>query len=150
MKKRLDGVRGAIAVAASWAVVWGFPAFVIEGLANVGVELPITYTVDMWPQTLVIPGLLCGLLFFVVLALVPRGIEDFPLASLSALGGVIGLAAGGVAVVTLIGDALPTLWVIAATTLLGAASGAASALPFRYLARRQVAEGAVAHPGGSS
>jgi hypothetical protein len=146
MKKRLGGVKGAIAVAMSWAVVWGFPAFVIEGLANVGVELPITYTIDMWPQTLVMPGLLCGLLFFGVLAVAPgrRGIEDIPVASLSALGAVIGLVLGGVAVLALTGDAFPTLWVIGATTLLGAAAAAASALLFRYLARRQAPEGAEA------
>jgi hypothetical protein len=90
--------------------------------------------------------LLCGLLFSGVLALAAgrRGIEDFPVASLSALGAVIGLVLGGVAVVTLTGDAFPTLGVIGATTLLGAAAGATSALLFRYLARRHVPEGAEA------
>jgi hypothetical protein len=146
MKKRLGGVKGAITVAMSWAVVWGLPAFVIEGLANVGVELPITYTIDMWPQTLVMPGLLCSLLFSGVLAVAAgrRGIEDFPVASLSALGAVIGLVPGGVAVVKLTGDAFPILGVIGATALLGAAAGAASALLFRYLTRRHVPEGAAA------
>ena len=146
MKKRIGGMKGAIAVVMSWTGVWGFPAFVIEGLGNLGIELPITYTIDMWPQTLVMPGLLCGLLFFGVLALAAgrRGIEDFPVASLSALGAVIGLVLGGVAVLILTGDAFPTLWVIGATTLLGAAAGAASALVLRYLVRRHVLEGAEA------
>lgn len=146
MKKRLGGVKGAITVAMSWAVVWGLPAFVIEGLANVGVDLPITYTIDMWPQTLVMPGLLCSLLFSGVLAGAAgrRGIEDFPVASLAALGAAIGLVMGGVAVVKLTGDAFPILGVIGATTLLGAAAGAVSALLFRYLARRHVPEAAEA------
>ena len=148
MKKRLCGVKGVLAVVMSWAVVWGFPAFVIEGLGNLGVELPITYTIDMWPQTLVIPGVLCGLLFSGVLALAARrrGVEDVPVASLSALGAVIGLVPGGFGLVTLIGDAFPTLWVIGAATLLGAAAGATTALLFRYLARRHVTERAEASP----
>lgn len=140
--KRSDGMNAAIAVAVSWAAVWGFPAFVIEGLANLGVEFSITYAVDMWPQVLVIPGLLCGLLFWGAIAVAAgdRRNEDLPVEGLAALGAVIGLAPGGFAVANLTGDAIPTLWVIGATTLMGATAGSASALLFRYLARRRGAE----------
>jgi hypothetical protein len=73
-----------------------------------------------------------------------RGIEDIPVASLSALGAVLGLVPGGFGVVALTGDAFPTPWVLGSTTLLGAAAAAASGLLFRYLARRHAPEGAEA------
>jgi len=83
-----SGFRRVMGLAATWALIWAVPGMMIEALANVGVALPFTRAVDMWPQTLGIPGLFGGVFFGVLLAVrgsLPR-FEALPAAGLVAWG----------------------------------------------------------------
>lgn len=64
MTKWLTGIRGALLMGAIWGVQWGLAGGFIEAFIDPRGEM-----VDMWPQTLAIPGFLVGLAFSAALQL---------------------------------------------------------------------------------
>lgn len=134
-------------LALAWALIYALPAVPLEGLPNLGVRLPSwAYEVDMWPQTLAIPGFIGGLFFAALLALTGRVrmFERSSLAVLVGLGAVAGLMVGGF--VRLLNGPAESGWLlvaIAIATLLGAIAGPVSALVFRFVeGRRRTPSGA--------
>lgn len=126
-------------LAVAWALIYALPAVPIEGLSNLRIDFSFTHAVDMWPQTLGIPGFIGGLFFGALLAIAGqlRGFEELPLGRLLAWGTGAGLLVGGFVMLMITPEPLHvTAWVVGIATLLGAVSGPASALAFRYLARR--------------
>jgi hypothetical protein len=140
MKKRMGGVSGAIAMVLTWAFVWAIPGGAIEALSNLGLELSFASNVDMWPQTLAIPGFVGGLVFSALLAVVERGrgLEGLSLGLLAGLGVIVGLLVGGIFMAAgwIGGESAP--YEFAFTTVMGGVAAVASGLLFRYLARRKV------------
>lgn len=65
MKKWLRGIRGAVRMGLIWAAQWALAGLFIEAFVD-----PNGSLVDMWPQTLAIPGFLVGVLFSAVLQIV--------------------------------------------------------------------------------
>lgn len=62
MKKSLTGIRGAVIMGMIWGAQWGLAGLFIEAFVD-----PKGALVDMWPQTLAIPGFLVGVVFSAVL-----------------------------------------------------------------------------------
>ena len=60
--KRVTGVRGAGRMGLIWAAQWGLAGGFIEAFVD-----PRGTLVDMWPQTLAIPGFVVGVAYFAML-----------------------------------------------------------------------------------
>lgn len=127
-------------VALTWAFIYALPAVPIEGLSNVGIDFSFTHAVDMWPQTLGIPGFIGGLIFGALLAIAGhlRGFEELSVGRLAAWGTVAGLLLGGFVMLMVVPEPLHvTAWIVGVATVLGALAGPLSALVFRYIASRR-------------
>ena len=146
MKFRTGTFVGALAMVAVWGVLWALPGGVIEAIDNVAPSAhSFTRQIDMWPQTLGLPGLMAGLVFTVLLLMTQgrRGFGELSLVATGALGAVSGLLVG-VLVVWGIELGLSDPWQLGVTlaglaTVLGALAGVGSTLLFRYLAQRRAA-----------
>lgn len=71
MKGLWRRVRGALGLGVIWAGGGAFIGGLIELISNIFPGLPL-YFIDMWPQTLAIPGFLGGVIFSVVLGVAAR------------------------------------------------------------------------------
>lgn len=141
---------GVFGVAAIWALVWALPAFVIEGLSNIGINFPITSLFDIWPMVLGIPGVIGGVAFRggLFIANRQRSLEQWSPESVAIWGGLIGLLLGTLAFFN--GVAYPeyrAVWprataIIGLTTVLGIAAALTSALVFRYAGEERLTAGA--------
>lgn len=127
MKTWLTRIRGAFGMGLTWAAGWGFVGGLVELALNIFPNLPLPF-IDMWIQTLAIPGFLGGLAFSTILRLGGRRrrFDELSLARFGVWGAAGGLAVGAFAVV-LLGGGMPqaaVLAVVGTTSLLGAASAA--------------------------
>ena len=98
----------------AWAFGWGFVGGMIELASNLGLHLSWFSAVDMWPQTLAIPGFLGGALFSVVLGVVARHrrFDDLSVRKFAVWGALTGAAAGGLLVgAGLLAPVIPALLV---------------------------------------
>src|SRR5688572_28286676 len=122
MNKGLGRVFG---LAMAWAVIWAIPGGAIEAVDNVLPSLlPFASEIDMWPQTLAIPGLVGGLIFGALLAIAERrrGFEELSLARVSLWGAVAGLLLSGIALAVDYFTAATIPWLIALSVVAGVGS----------------------------
>ena len=135
------GIGRVLLLIGAWAFAYALPAVPLEGLPNLGVPLPAwAYEVDMWPQTLGIPGVIASAFFMALLMATGRlrNFERMPTAGLIGRGAVAGLLAGGVVLAVLRGEPLGASSVIlCGATALGAIAAPISAAAFRFLERRR-------------
>ncbi|MBW3553514.1 MAG: hypothetical protein KY466_08390 [Gemmatimonadetes bacterium] len=145
MEFRTGNFVGVVAMALVWGFLWALPGGAIEAIDNVAPGAHgFTRQIDMWPQTLGLPGLVGGVLFSVLLLITQgrRGFAELSLRRSGAWGAVAGMLVGAL-VVWVVASGLSEPWQLAAllgvATLLGAAAGVGSTLLFRYVARRRAA-----------
>jgi hypothetical protein len=139
MTRWLRRIRAAVGMGLIWGVGWA----IVGGAIMEGIVDPHGKILDMWPQTLAIPGFLCGAVFSVLLGIAASGrrFEELSLPRFGALGAGTGLLLGVVAAAT--GPASLPLWlraavVIAPLTILSAASATASLAVARLAERRSL------------
>lgn len=133
-----------VVITLSWAFLWALPGGVIELIDNIAPSAhSFTRQIDMWPQTLGLPGLVGGALFSMLLLIPGRGrrVAELSTAESGAWGGGTGVVVG-VLVVWVMDAGLSDPWQLGAAltviaTLMGAISGMVSPLPFRYAAQRR-------------
>lgn len=137
MRSWLRRIRAALGMGLIWGVGWA----IVGGAIMEGIVDPHGKILDMWPQTLAIPGFLCGAVFSVILGIAARGrkFEELSLPRFGALGAGTGLLLGVLAAAT--GPASLPLWLRAAVvitplTILSAASATASLAVARLGERR--------------
>lgn len=125
MKKWLRRTRAAIVMGLTWGIAWGLVGgFIMEAIAD-----PHGRILDMWPQTLAIPGFLGGVVFSVVLWLTERRrrFDELSLGRVAVSGAVAGLLLCGLAVALLGASSLArAALIIVPVTLLSAGSAAGS------------------------
>jgi hypothetical protein len=135
MMRFLKRLRGALGMGLTWAVAWA----VIGGGVMEGIVDPDGRILDMWPQTLAIPGFVGGVLFSGMLWVSAgrRRFEELSLSRFGILGGATGAVLGALAVALgLAAGALP-LWLrVAAIAAPATVLGAVSAAGTLALARR--------------
>lgn len=145
MEMKMGSFAALAATTLIWAFVWALPGGVIEAIDNVAPGAhSFTRQIDMWPQTLGIPGLLGGVLFWALLMITDRGRSVAALhpARSGAWGAVSGMLIG-VLVVWVMDTGLSDPWQLGAglvglAALLGAVSGVVSPLVLRYATERRV------------
>lgn len=139
MQLRTGTLAGLAAMALGWAFVWALPGGVIEAIDNIAPGAHgFTRQIDMWPQTLGLPGLAAGVVFSLLLPITEgrrRFAELSPLPS-GAWGAASGLLVGGL-VVWVMDTGLSEPWQLAAVVvgyaaLMGAVSGILAAFLGRY------------------
>lgn len=135
------GFGRVVGLAVTWAFIWALPAFPIEGLSNLGIDFSFTRAVDMWPQTLGIPGLIGGVFFALMLGIAGRLSEFERLAAgrLAAWGGATGLLVCGFLVLVLGAPERQSLLALGlgVTTVSGAVAAPLSAWVFRFIERKR-------------
>lgn len=138
MRTILRRVRATLGMGLLWAVGGFGVGGVIELLDNVlPGGLAMASRVDMWPQTLAIPGFIGGVIFAVVLMVAARRqrFDQLSMPRFSALGAVAGLALGALAMS--IGAPVMFLGIMAfAGTVAAAGSLLLARGPGAYLRRR--------------
>jgi hypothetical protein len=138
MKKELGRVVG---LAVTWAVIWAIPGMAIEAIDNVLPSLvPFASRIDMWPQTLALPGFLGGLLFaaFLTVAERRRGFEELSLVRVCLWGALVGLLLSGIAYAVDYFTTAAVPWLL----VLSAAASVGSVLFFRLIGRWRVSAAA--------
>lgn len=133
MRTAIRRIRAILGMGLIWAAAWGLGiGGTIELANNVVDNLPIGPQVDMWPQTLAIPGFLAGTLFATALWLGDgrRRFRDLSLSRTTLWGAVGGVALGGIMLALgfmrpVFPD--PLLRALAVVTPLGLLSGASAA-----------------------
>ena len=134
-----SGMARAAGLPFTWAMVWAMPGFGIELLSNLGVQLSFTSNVDMWPQTLGLPGLVAGVLFAMVVAATGRWrtFETSSLGLLLGLGLVVGLVMCGIVATGVVGgEASPATYGF--VLVMSVVSAGVTALLFRSLRRHRL------------
>ena len=99
MKHWFRRIRGAFLMGVTWALAWGLGiGGFIELLLNLGLGQDWMHRIDMWPQTLAIPGFISGAVFSVVLGIAGRGrkFEDLSMPRFAAWGVAGGLLGGSI------------------------------------------------------
>lgn len=131
-----NGIGRVIGVPLLWGFIWAIPGMGIELLSNLGVQ--IGGEVDMWPQTLGLPGVVAGVVFLVLLAVTRRWrtFETSSLALLLGLGAIVGLAMVGIVATGAVGGEEAS-WTYAFVFVMSVISAVASAMVFRYVARKR-------------
>ena len=97
MKRWLRRIRGTVGMGLVWAAGGAGIGGIIELLDNIlPGGLPMASAVDMWPQTLAIPGFIGGVIFAVVLGIAGgnRRFGELSLPRFAAWGAVTGLLLG--------------------------------------------------------
>ncbi|MDH3222188.1 MAG: hypothetical protein OEO23_00620 [Gemmatimonadota bacterium] len=145
MKTWLTRLRGALGTGLTWAAAWGSVGGLIELALNIFPNLPLPF-IDMWIQTLAIPGFLGGLALSTILRIGAgrRRFDELSLPRFAAWGAAGGLAVGAF-VLALLGGGMPQaamLAVVTATGVLGAASAAGSLAIARMADDRELLEAA--------
>ncbi len=125
----LRRVRGALGMGLTWAIAW---AVIGGGLMEAIVD-PHGRILDMWPQTLAIPGFLGCVVFSMVLWVAEGGrrFEELSIRRFAAWGAVAGVLLGGVALGLGFAGGVTPLWLRGAVAIgplavLNAASAAGS------------------------
>lgn len=146
----LRRVRGAVVLGVVWALGWAIVGGgIMEGIFDRDGKI-----LDMWPQTLAIPGFLSGVIFSASLAISEgrRRFDELSLPRFTALGAVTGLVLGcGVLALGSrggpVGLALATV-IVAPMTLLSAASAAGTLALARRGAKRELSgsDGSAGNP----
>ncbi len=139
-----------------WAAGWGFVGGLIELLDNLVPNLPIVNTVDMWIQSLAIPGFIAGVLFSALLTLGDgrRRFTELSFPRIAVWGALGGVALGALGLsIGLLQTAFPnillrTVVVLTPLSLLCAGS-AATSLALARLAKDRTALGARLSGGGA-
>lgn len=137
MRMVLRRLRGAALMGLTWAIGWGMIGGLLELLADF---IPGLNVVDMWIQSLAIPGFIAGAVFSVVLRVAAGGrkFSDLSLPRFSTWGAAGGLLLGSALfLMSVAANGLPTVWLRTAV-ILGTltAVSAASAAGTLLLARR--------------
>lgn len=144
MELRTGSFVGVLATSLTWALAWACPGVAIELIDNVVPgALPFAREIDMWPQTLGLPGLVGGVVFSVLVLISERGrgLGELSLPRSGAWGAVSGLIVGaliawgvdsGLSVSRHLAAA-----VVGLATLLGAVSGVGSPLLLRSAGQRR-------------
>lgn len=133
----LRRLRGMAGMGITWALIWA----IVGGGVMEGIVDPRGEILDMWPQTLAIPGFLSGVAFAALLAVVARRrrFEELSLPRFAAWGAAAGALLGGLALGAGIFPAVPALLraavVLGPMTLLNAASAAGTLAVARRAAR---------------
>ena len=146
MEMKTGSFAAIIATTLLWGFVWALPGGVIEAIDNVAPSAHgFTRQIDMWPQTLGIPGLVGGVLFSLLLRVTGgrRRLAELSPSRTAAWGAVSGLAVA-VLVVWVMDTGLSDPWQLAVglaaiATLMGAVTGAVSPLVFRFVTQRRAA-----------
>ncbi len=136
--------KGVAATAFVWTLIWAAPGMAIEVVDNMAPAAhSFTRAVDMWPQTLGLPGLVAGVLFGILILITDRRrrLAELQLPRSVGWGAVSGLVVASI-IVWVMDTGLSEPWQLGATlaavgTLLGALSGVGTPLVFTYLARRR-------------
>jgi hypothetical protein len=130
----LRRARAAVGMGFAWAVAGALVGGLFELVDNVlpGV-FPFIRRVDMWPQTLAIPGFLGGILFSLVLGIVGRRrrFAELSLPQFAAWGAVAGALLGGYA----LANGAPAYFIGIAT--LGSAIAAPGSLALARMAEKR-------------
>ena len=140
MKRWLRRIRGVVGMGLIWAVVWAIVGGgVMEGLVD-----PHGKILDMWPQTLAIPGFVGGVAFAALLQIAEgrRRFDELSLPRFGAWGAVTGLMLGVLAVAAGAANEAP-LWLRAAViigpmTLLGGVSASGTLALARMGGKREL------------
>ena len=135
MTRWLRRIRAAVVMGLIWAVGWGF----IGGLMEI-VD-PHGRILDMWPQTLAIPGFLGGAVFSLVLWLAEgrRRFDELSLPRFTAWGAVAGVSLGGLVVgVAGVSSLFGAGVIIGLATLLSTGSAAGSLALARMGEKREL------------
>lgn len=145
MTKALRRIRGMLGMGLTWALGWAIVGGgIMEGIVDPGGRI-----LDMWPQTLAIPGFLGGVAFSLILAVAERRrrFDELSLprfaawgAAAGALLGVVALSAGAASAVAPL--VLRGAMIIAPVALLCAASASGTLALARTAARRESLDGA--------
>lgn len=135
----LRRLRGALGMGVTWALAWG----IIGGGIMEGIVDPDGRILDMWPQTLAIPGFVGGVAFSLLLWATHgrRGFHELSLSRFGGLGAAVGALLGGAAIAAgTARDALPLglrLLVLAGpAAALGAVSAGGILMVARVAGRR--------------
>lgn len=109
-------IRGALGLGVVWAGGGAAIGGLVELISNLFPRLPLGF-IDMWIQTLAIPGFLGGVIFAGVLGIAARRrrFDELSMARMVAWGALAGVALGGV----LVGLGLPPLILVPTTLLSG-------------------------------
>lgn len=134
----------------TWALGWA----VIGGGVMEGIFDPHGKILDMWPQTLAIPGFLGGVVFSVLLWATAgrRRFDELSLARFGGWGLVVGILLGSLAIGLGVAGGVASLWlrvvvIVGPTALLGAVSAAGSLALARLGAGRSSADRGTIGPG---
>ncbi|HET6528157.1 MAG TPA: hypothetical protein VFG39_05345 [Balneolaceae bacterium] len=134
-------IAGAVGLGLIWAIGWGLGiGGLMEAFFGPGGEI-----LDMWPQTLGIPGFLGGVIFYAVLRIAegPRNFGELPLTRTGIWGAVSGLLLG-MLLIALFRELWQLITVIFCSAILMSTIAAiVSALLFRYVAQKQSSAGEV-------
>jgi hypothetical protein len=100
MKSAMRRIRGGLGIGLAWAIGAALVGGAIELVDNVlpGV-FPWIQRVDMWPQTLAIPGFIGGVIFSIVLGIAARNrrFSELSVPRFAIWGAVAGIVVGGLA-----------------------------------------------------
>jgi hypothetical protein len=144
MKKWLKRVRAAVVLGLIWGLGWGLVGgFIMEGIVD-----PQGRILDMWPQTLAIPGFLGGAIFSLVLLIAERRrrFSDLSVSRFAAWGAVVGLSLGALGLGLFgMSSVLRAAVIIGPLTLLTAGSAAASLSLARWGEKRELLGSAAEH-----
>lgn len=151
MTSWLRRVRGALGMGLVWALGWAIAGGgIMEGIID-----PQGRILDMWPQTLAIPGFLGGVVFAALLSVAEgrRRFEELSVRRFAAWGALTGLLLGGLALAAGAAPGLPLLLraavIVGPVTVLSALSAAGSLALARRAARREALDpGAAGLDGG--
>jgi hypothetical protein len=127
-------IRAAFGMGLAWAIAGAAVGGLFEAIDNVlPGALPFISRVDMWPQTLAIPGFLGGVVFSAVLAIAGsrRRFSELSLPRFAAWGTVAGVLLGG------LGMALGAPAIFMGIMALGSAITASGSLVLARMAEKR-------------
>lgn len=141
MKNAFRRLRGVLGMGVIWALGWA----VIGGGIMEGIVDPDGKILDMWPQTLAIPGFLGGIVFSLMLWLMEgrRRFDELSLPRFTAWGAAAGVLLGAFAIATGAAHNLFPVWyralvLIAPAVALGAVSASGTLSLARFAERREL------------
>lgn len=134
MNRWLRRLRGALGMGFTWAIGWAVVGgTIMEGFVDRNGEI-----LDMWPQTLAVPGFLLGVVFSMVLWASERRrrFDELSIGRTTALGALGGAILGAILLAAGIFPAVPFVlrvaMVVGPLTALSAASAAGSLAMARF------------------
>ena len=131
MKNWMSGTRGAILMIVLWVVGWGLGFGGIMEIVDPDGEIQ-----DVWPTVLAVPGLIGGIIFSALVAVIERGrsFYEISLIRFALWGAVSGVVLGVLSIPAEVGDVSPGgAGMIALGTVLGSIAGLGSGVFFRFI-----------------